>query len=94
MLRIYPSLRKATDPYGSRDSSHHIAGGCVGFDRSVQSSIQEQLLHRNVQQFRGGLVFKAHRLVYHSTLGLRVIKKKKFRVPGEGFKLQCVALRV
>jgi len=27
-------------------------------------------------QFRGGLVFKAHRLVYHSTLGLRVTKKK------------------
>jgi len=26
---------------------------------------------------RGGLVFKAHRLVYYSTLGLRVIKKKK-----------------
>ena len=25
----------------------------------------------------GGLVFKAHRLLYHSTLGLRVIKKKK-----------------
>jgi len=24
-----------------------------------------------------GLVFKAHRLVYHSTLGWRVIKKKK-----------------
>jgi len=37
------------------------------------------LLHRNVQRFRGGLVFKAHRLVYHSTLGLRVIKKKKHR---------------
>ena len=31
----------------------------------------------NVQRFRGGLVCKAHRLVYHSTLGLRVIKKKK-----------------
>jgi len=30
-----------------------------------------------VQRFRGGLVFKAHRLVYHSTLGLRVLKKKK-----------------
>ena len=26
---------------------------------------------------RGRLVFKAHRLVYHSTLGSRVIKKKK-----------------
>jgi len=45
----------------------------------------------------GGLVFKAHRLVYHSTLGLRVMKKKKslgfrvsgsrFRVPGCGFKV-------
>jgi len=39
-------------------------------------SIQEQLLRRNVKRFRGGLVFKAHRLVYHSTLGLSVIKKK------------------
>jgi len=25
----------------------------------------------------GGLVFKAHRLLYHATLGLRVINKKK-----------------
>ena len=25
----------------------------------------------------GGLVFKAHRVLYHSTLGLRVIKKKR-----------------
>jgi len=32
---------------------------------------------RNVQWFRGGLVFKAQRLLYHSTLGLRVIKKKR-----------------
>ena len=39
--------------------------------------MEVQLLHRNVQRFRGGLVFKAHRLVYHSTLGSRVIKRKK-----------------
>ena len=39
-----------------------------------------QQLYRNVQRFRGGLVCKAHRLVHHSTLGLRVIKQKK-RVP-------------
>ena len=32
-------------------------------------------LRRNVKRFRGGLVFKAHRLVYHSTLGSRVIKE-------------------
>ena len=30
-----------------------------------------------MKRFRGGLVFKVHRLLYHSTLGLRVIKKKR-----------------
>jgi len=30
-----------------------------------------------VPEFREGLVFKAHRRLYHSSLGLRVIKKKK-----------------
>jgi len=30
-----------------------------------------------VKRFRGGLAFKAHRLVYHSALGLRVIKKRR-----------------
>ena len=35
------------------------------------------ILRRNVERFRGGLVLKAHRLVFHSTLGLGVIKKKK-----------------
>ena len=35
------------------------------------------LLRRNVKRFRGELVFKAHEILYRSTLGLRVIKKKK-----------------
>ena len=35
------------------------------------------LLRRNVKRFRGGLVFKVYRLVYLSTLGLRVPKKQK-----------------
>jgi len=43
----------------------------------TQTSISEQLLRRNVNRFRGGLVFKARRRVHHSTLGWRVIKKKK-----------------
>jgi len=30
-----------------------------------------------MNRLRGGLVLKAHRLVCHSTLGLRVIKKKR-----------------
>ena len=29
---------------------------------------EEQLLYRNVQWFRGGLVFKADRLLHHSDL--------------------------
>ena len=32
---------------------------------------------RNVQRLRGGLVLKAHRRLYYSTLGLRGIKKKR-----------------
>jgi len=32
-----------------------------------------------VKRFRAGLVFKAHKLLYHSTLASRVIKKKKKR---------------
>ena len=51
--------------------------------RPVQFSIYEQLLCRKVKRFRGGLEFKAHRLWYYSTLGLRKIKKKK-KVLGDG----------
>jgi len=38
----------------------------------------QEVLHLAQQAHltRGGLVFKAHRLVYHSTIGLIVIKKK------------------
>ena len=58
----------------------------------VESSGIKILLHRanlvwyhekgwinsqNAPRFRGGLVFKAHRLLCHSTLGLRVMKSKK-----------------
>jgi hypothetical protein len=35
------------------------------------------LHRRNVKRFRRGLVFKAHRPLFHSTLGSKVIKKKK-----------------
>jgi len=42
--------------------------------------------HRNVKRFRRGLVFKAHRWLHHSTLGSRVIKKKK-RVIRQGKEL-------
>ena len=46
-------------------------------ENTGSSSSLEQWTKGNVQRFRGGLVFKAHRLLYHSTLGLRVTQKKK-----------------
>jgi len=49
------------------------------------------VLVQHVKRFRGGLVFKAHRLLYHSTLGLRVIKKKKKR---SSFVVQAPAIAV
>ena len=36
-----------------------------------------ELLSSNAERFRGGLVCKAHRLLHHSTLGSRVVKKKR-----------------
>ena len=52
------------------------------------NAISEQLLYINVQRFRGGLVFKAHRRLYHSTLGLRVINKWKLQPEVEGLTRQ------
>ena len=40
-------------------------------------SIEAQLLRRNVKWFRGGFVVKARRLLHHSTLGPRVMKKRR-----------------
>ena len=37
----------------------------------------QQLLRRYVRRFRGGLVSQAHRLLYRSTPGSRVIKKRR-----------------
>ena len=45
--------------------------------RCAPTARGEQLLHIIVQRSRGGLVVKADKLVYHSTPGLGVIKKKK-----------------
>ena len=46
----------------------------IGFVKPVAAAY---VLRTNGKRFRGGLVFKAHTLVYHSTLGSRVMKKKK-----------------
>ena len=57
-------------------------------DRLVQLLLRWTLVRQPQKRnnlFQGGLVFKAHRFLYHSTLGSRVIKKKKKHdlLPGE-----------
>ena len=46
-----------------------------GMEPAVHLSLSEQPLYRKNKWFRGGLVFKARRLLYHSTLSSRAIKK-------------------
>ena len=67
-----------------REKKHFVQFECASRFRifrlytSVKFEVfMELLLRRNVKRFRGGLVFNAHRLLYNSTLGSRVIKKKK-----------------
>ena len=43
-----------------------------------------------MKRLQGGLVFKAHRLLHHSTQGLRVIEKKKKKKKNDTL---CAALR-
>ena len=63
---------------------HHITllhGNFLRPAPKVQFSVSEQLLSRNVERFQGGLVFKAHRSLYHSTLRSRITKKRKEGIP-------------
>jgi len=76
---------------GNRGVADGLSRGCVlgsragfGFGRrdwalglGLGLGVGRRNGRRNVKRFRGGLVFKAYRLLYHSTLGSRVIKKKK-----------------
>ena len=60
--------------FGFRDSGFGVRVSGLGFEvdhgvvrrKEVRKLPREQPLYRNVQWFRGGLVFDAHRLLYHS----------------------------
>ena len=53
---------------------------------------EEQLLYINVQLIRGGLVCKAPRLLYRSTLGLRIKKKKRKGTRRPPAEVPCTAI--
>ena len=54
----------------STQNGARLAREILGFENEGLGSGNEGV--------RGGLVFKAHRLVYHSTLGWRVIKRREY----------------
>jgi len=56
-----------------------MSGGSTHISRGVFPLSNDQLLYRNIHRSRGGLILKADRRVYHSTLGVRVIKKRRRR---------------
>ena len=49
-----------------------------------------------MKRFQGGLVSKAHRFLYHSTLGSRVFEKRDVgcRVQGAGCRVRGAGCRV
>jgi hypothetical protein len=55
--------------------------GCRVKSRVFIWCMDRGLFYRNVERFRGGLLGKAHRLLYDSTLGWRV-KQKRQEGPG------------
>jgi len=52
----------------------HLVITIIEWIRTSRLSIKDSLC---LWRFRGGLVLKAHRLLYHSTLGLREIKRER-----------------
>ena len=68
-----------TVPLSSEYGTHKPVYGLCFQAKSLETfyGVRSPLGSGALERFRGGLVLKAHRLVYHSTLVLRVIKQKK-----------------
>ena len=69
-----PTVGLCLEPYGGP----RRGGGAVSYERGAPVVTRPVLAGRcrncsNEKRFRGGLVLKARRLLYHATLGSRVI---------------------
>ena len=72
-----------------RRAAHDLAVEDAGVVVFVCLQNRERVLRTHLKP---GLVFKAHRLLYHSTLGVRVIKKKRNQTQGHEPPLLLLAL--
>ena len=75
--------------FGFRVSGFRFGIWGAGFRWVLQQPLcpDQRVPDLHLKRFRGGLVFKAHGVLYHSTPGSRVIKKKKkISSPAFGFR--------
>jgi len=82
-IYIYQGVRRTTKRAAKKRRVSHSTAMSASWQWCMSNATRSlrPRHHVNVLWYRGGLVFKAHRLLYHSTLGSRVIKKeKKFHV--------------
>ena len=77
-IHTYTKYLKAVEVL-MRPHQHKWCSVSIARSRTAQFPIQGQLLRRKVKRFQGGLMFKAHRLVYHSNLGWRVMNDNKLK---------------
>ena len=96
---LVSGCRSQDSDAGRKEGAHHrtpLPGGGRGarlnpdFKKTKKNMCERigDLLRRNMKQFRGGLVSKARRLLYRSTLGTRMMNDKKRRF-GEETILAC-----
>jgi len=83
-LTHYTFFKKGEGGANTPTSGERIAP----FMRDPSPLLRAQLPD-TVHRARGGLVFKAHRLVYHSTLGARVIQKKRSSPRSQAVQAGC-----
>ena len=68
--RVIKKKKRTTYTYTSRVDSPEVDPVEIEGEREFGELLEARSLYRNVQRFRNGLVFKAHILLHHSTLGL------------------------
>ena len=84
LLNVSLEFRERTERLWDGPSCGELIPGCL-FCFCSMFGVSEKLLRRNVKWFRGGLVFKAPEVLYSSTPGSRVKKKKR----SLAFRVRC-----
>ena len=72
-----PPLRRGRTRFWCRANLNRPCSNSLGSGTTEFGQFSEQLLRSNEKWFRGGIVFKAHKLLYHSTLGRESYRREE-----------------